>query len=211
MPITEPFARCERGNQRLGSDQVTDAKRGKDRPREGPDVDDASFGLQALQGLQRVSFVTELAIIVVLNYHRVLAPIPFEERLTPGERKNRAGWKLVRWRYEGYPSILRQLGWSQAVAINWHRQQAAPRGSKYLPRSLIARILDGDTIAAIYPHPRNQIQRLLRPVHNDHLRRITNHGARPLQVGRDSVAQGNVPRCRAIVKLAHRSFARMPQ
>ena len=100
VQIVEPFGRPERSSQRLGYDQVTDAKSRKHGTGKCPDVDDASFGIQALQGLQRPSFVVKLSVVVILDDHCVLAAGPCEKRKAPGERKNRAGWKLVRWRYE---------------------------------------------------------------------------------------------------------------
>src|ERR1700730_11794996 len=95
MPVAEPLGRCERGNQRLGYDQVTDAERGKDRARERSDVDDASLGVQSLQGFQWLLLVAKFPVVVVLNDYRVFAPGPVEERHAASECKNRAGRKLV--------------------------------------------------------------------------------------------------------------------
>src|SRR5580704_16970092 len=140
VAIAEPLRRCECRYERFGRDQVADAERRKNRTRKRSEVDDASFGIQALQRFKRLSLVAEFAIVIVLHHDRVFASGPIEQREAPSERKNRAGGKLVRGCYEGDAGILRQLGGIQAVAINWHRLQARSCGAKYFPGALVLRI-----------------------------------------------------------------------
>ena len=67
VQIVKPLGRCKCRSQRLGHDQVTYAERCKHSARKCPDVDDASFRIKTLQGLQRPSLVVKLAIVVILD------------------------------------------------------------------------------------------------------------------------------------------------
>ena len=117
----------------------------------------------------------------------------------------------MRGGYEGNPSARRQLGRVQAVAINRHWKQTSTSSTKYLSRALITRIFDCDSVAPFDQNTNNQVQCLLRAVHNHHLRRIADGSTRPSQVGADGFPQGNVPGCGTIIKLVNRRFPRAPQ
>ena len=87
VPIAQPFGRCEHRDQRLRHDEVADAERGEDSARERTDVDDAPFGIEALQGLQRLIFVAVFAVIVVLHDQTVLASGPVDQLRRRGRER----------------------------------------------------------------------------------------------------------------------------
>src|ERR1700750_987627 len=95
VQIVEPFGARECTCQRLWYDQVTDTEGRKHSRGKCPDVDDASFRIQALQRLKRPAFVVELTIVIIFDDHSVLAAGPFKKLDTTCKRKNHAGWKLV--------------------------------------------------------------------------------------------------------------------
>src|SRR5580700_8189274 len=80
VAIAEPLRRCECRYERFGRDQVADAERRKNCTRKRSEVDDASFGIQALQRFERLSLVAEFAIVIVLHHDRVFASGPIEQR-----------------------------------------------------------------------------------------------------------------------------------
>lgn len=96
VQIVKPLGRDERSGQRLRHNQVSDAQSRKHGARECPKVDDAAFGIQPLERLERPAFVVELAVVIVFDNDRVLAPRSFPQFQAPGQRKNGAGRKLMR-------------------------------------------------------------------------------------------------------------------
>src|SRR5579863_4645100 len=68
VPIAQPFGGGKRRYQWFWSDQIANTQRRKDCPREGPDVDDASLLIETLQRLQRLTFISKLSVIVILNH-----------------------------------------------------------------------------------------------------------------------------------------------
>jgi hypothetical protein len=170
--VVKPLGGGERRSERFGYDEVTHAESGIGRARKGPQIDDAPFGVETLQRLERAALLVKLAVVVVLDDHGVFAPCPFEERKAPGERKNRAGGKLMRWRYEDQTGLFWELCGIQAVVIDWHRQQPSSGCAKHLCCALLLRILDGHAVTAFDEYARDKIQRLLGATNDDHFRWI---------------------------------------
>ena len=120
----------------------------------------------------------ELTIVIVFDDYRVLASGPFEEGKSSSQRKNRAGWKLVRWRNENQTGIRRQVSGIQAVAIDRQGQQASASSAKHFPYAVIMAILDCNAAARLDRYACNKIERLLRTVDNNYLRRVADHRTR---------------------------------
>jgi hypothetical protein len=76
---------------------------------------------------------------------------------------------------------------------------------------LIAGIFNGDAIASINQHARDEIQGLLRAADDDDLRRLAKHCARAAQVHGNRLAQRDAAASRPIIKGAHRCLARVAQ
>jgi hypothetical protein len=73
---------------------------------------------------------------------------------------------------------------------------------------VIERIFDGDAIAAFEQHAHDEIERLLRAIHDDHLRRLAGHRAGTAQMGADRFTQRGAAGRGAVVELGYRGFAR---
>jgi len=121
VKIAEPFRGGEGWGKRPGDDEVADAQGGENGAREGAEIGDPAFGVEALQGLERAAFVVEFAIVVVFDDDGVFAAGPFEQSEAAGEGKNGAGGELVRWGYEDQAGLLGEFGGIEAVAIDRNR------------------------------------------------------------------------------------------
>src|SRR5579872_861509 len=93
------------------------------------------------------------------------------------------------------------------MLINWHGQETRTGGAQNLNRSQVGRILDGDRVPALDQHTRDQIERLLGPVNDDHTVWITVYGARPPEVSADRLSQQPVAGSESIVELGYRRVA----
>jgi hypothetical protein len=161
VQVVQPLGCCEGTDQRLGHNQVADAESRKHSAGECSEIDDASFRVEALQGLERAAFIMELTVMVVFDNNCVLASGPIQERNAPRERQNGTGWKLVRRGHKDQASLFGEPGWIQAVAVDWDGEQVSAGGAKNFARAVVMWILDGYTVAAFYQHTGDEIQSLL--------------------------------------------------
>src|SRR5215468_4743007 len=79
---------------------------------------------------------------------------------------------------------------------------SGPGRAQHLPRALIYRILDRNLVARLDQDPRDQVQRLLRAVDDDHLRGVAHDRARSPQMRGDRFTQRLGPFRRTVVELA---------
>jgi hypothetical protein len=84
VPIAEPLRRGERSNEAFGSNQLADPEGREDSARKGSGVDYATFVIEALQGLERLSVVPKFSVVVVFDDHGVTAFGPREKIQTSG-------------------------------------------------------------------------------------------------------------------------------
>src|SRR5262249_49409159 len=154
----KPLRRRKRREQSLRRDKIPDAQGGKYSTRERPDVDHPALPVQSLQRLERLPFIAELAIVVILHDYRSPALGPLQKLQAPGQREDGAGGKLVGWSHEGEAGLRRQPGGIQSFAIHLYRQQTRAGGTQDLPRALVTRVFDGDLIAALDQYPGDQVE-----------------------------------------------------
>ena len=99
----------------------------------------------------------------------------------------------------------------EAVAIYWHRKQAGSCSAEIFRVCLDIAVFDGDGVAAFDEDARDQVERLLRAVDDDHLRGIADDRAGATDMDGDGSAQREASGGGAVVEFAHRSFAGMAQ
>ena len=110
----------------------------------------------------------------------------------------------MRRRHEQQPRPRRQRRRIEPVTIDGHGGHAGAGRAQHLTRPLVERILDDDAVAALDEHPRDQIERLLRAVDDDHLRGVAGNRSRLPQVRGDRLAQGGEAGGVAVVEAADR-------
>ena len=81
----------------------------------------------------------------------------------------------------------------QPVRVHPDRHDAGTRRLHRRARAEVARVLRRDGVARIGEQPQREVERLLRPLHHDHLARRAVHPARGLDVRRDRLAERRVP------------------
>src|SRR5215471_18895243 len=67
VAIAEPLRGRECPDQALGCDQVANAEGGKNGARKRADVNHPSVPVQTLQRLERLAFVAELTVVIILH------------------------------------------------------------------------------------------------------------------------------------------------
>ena len=82
--------------QALGQDHIADAQRGRERAREGVDIDHAPRAVDALQRGDGAQREAELAVVIVLDDIAALPRLrPAQQALAAADGRHRAGGKLV--------------------------------------------------------------------------------------------------------------------
>src|ERR1700733_606006 len=84
VQVAKPLGRGEGGGERLGHDEIADAQGGEDGAREGPEIGNSAFGVEALKGFEWAAFVVEFAIVVVFDDDGVFAASPFKQSEAAG-------------------------------------------------------------------------------------------------------------------------------
>src|SRR5215813_6684523 len=102
---------------------------------------------------------------------------------------------------KGHPGSLRQFPCPHTFAVDGNGDDMGSSGAQNLARALVAGIFDCDTVSAFDENAGDQIERLLRAVDYQHLRRFTYHGARAPKVSADCFTQGKVAARRTVVEL----------
>ena len=88
-----------------GHYHVAEPQGGEEHFAEGADINDASAGVEPLQGGERASGIAEFAVVVVLGDPRAAPPGPRQQRHAARQRHGDAQGILVRGRDVGHPRL----------------------------------------------------------------------------------------------------------
>ena len=148
-----------------------------------------------------MALVAELAHVVVLDDPGADPGRPPEQGQAPLERHDDAARELVAGRHVGQPRALRggrEPGRIEPARVHRHAQEAGADRLEGNGGAGIVRLLHHRAVAGIEQHARDQVQRLLRPVHHDDAIRVAHHAARPAEVLAERRAQRAVAGGRAV-------------
>ena len=174
VPVGQVAGLDQSGHQRQRRDEEPEPQRGRKHLRERPDVHHPAPGIQAVQRFQRSAGVAELAVVVVLDEHRVVPLGPVEQL----ERHRQAQRVLVRRRDVDQPRPRRDRADDDAFGVHRHRRDADAARAEHQPRWRVPGVLDGGQVTGPQQHPRHQVGRLLGAGGDDDLRRARPHVAR---------------------------------
>ncbi len=135
VPVAELLRRARNAaRSEAGAIRKPRREHGQHRFGEGPDVQHAAVAVQALQRIQWPAGEPELAVVVVLDDHRVPASGPVQDRRPPGQRHRRAERELVRRRGVDQPGRGRDGGHVDALSIHRYADHPGAQRSEQRPR-----------------------------------------------------------------------------
>jgi hypothetical protein len=156
-----------------------------------------------MQRLQRVALVAELADVVVLDDPRADPGRPPEQGQPPLERHDDAAGELVAGRHVGQPRALRgrrEPGRIEPARVHRHAQEAGAHRLEGNGRARVVRLLHHRAVARIEQDARDQVQCLLRPVHDHDSLGVAHDAPRPTEILAERRAQGAVAGGRAVAE-----------
>ena len=169
LPRRHLLGPSQRGLQRPRRHQEPDAQRRQQRLGEGADVDHAAVAVEALQRLDGLVGPAVLAVVVVLDDHRVVLDRPAQERGPARHRQRDAGRELVGRRHVDQPRIVRESVDDQALGVHRYAVQCGAVALEEPVHRGVAGVLDGDDRAGLHQHPADQVHRLLGAGRDDHV------------------------------------------
>ena len=154
------------------NDDEAKAEGREDRFGEGPDVDDASVGIESMEAWEWTRPIAELAVVIVFDDPRAGVACPLQQRQTADEGHRYTERKLVGRRDVGHSRIgsFPRGGVNvEPISVDAHRDDACAGGHQRAARARIAGLLEPHTIALIEQHRRDRLEPALCAGDDEHL------------------------------------------